>query len=41
MAHNGSNIHCPSMAVAYQSGFGHTAVLADAVARVRARTAHR
>jgi NAD(P)H dehydrogenase (quinone) len=33
MAHNGSNIHRPGMAVAYQSGSGHTAVLADAVAR--------
>ncbi len=33
MAHHGSSIHHPSLAVAYQSGFGHTAVLADAVAR--------
>lgn len=32
MTHNGSDIAAPALAVAYQSGFGHTAVLADAVA---------
>jgi len=32
MSHNGSDVAAPSMAVAYHSGFGHTAVLADAVA---------
>jgi NAD(P)H dehydrogenase (quinone) len=32
MLHNGSHITAPAMAIAYHSGFGHTAVLADAVA---------
>jgi NAD(P)H dehydrogenase (quinone) len=32
MSHNGSDIAAPTVAVAYHSGFGHTAVLADAVA---------
>ncbi len=32
MPHNGSDIAAPALAVAYHSGFGHTAVLADAVA---------
>jgi NAD(P)H dehydrogenase (quinone) len=32
MLHNGSHIAAPTVAVAYHSGFGHTAVLADAVA---------
>lgn len=32
MSHNGSHIAAPSVVVAYHSGFGHTAVLADAVA---------
>lgn len=32
MQHNGSDIAAPAMAIAYHSGFGHTAVLADAVA---------
>jgi NAD(P)H dehydrogenase (quinone) len=32
MRHNGSDIAAPAMAIAYHSGFGHTAVLADAVA---------
>jgi len=32
MSHNGSHIAVPAIAVAYHSGFGHTAVLADAVA---------
>jgi multimeric flavodoxin WrbA len=32
MSHNGSDIAAPALAVAYHSGFGHTAVLADAVA---------
>lgn len=32
MMHNGSDISAPVLAVAYHSGFGHTAVLADAVA---------
>jgi NAD(P)H dehydrogenase (quinone) len=32
MSHNGSHIAAPTLAIAYQSGFGHTAVLADAVA---------
>jgi NAD(P)H dehydrogenase (quinone) len=32
MSHNGSHIAAPTLAVAYHSGFGHTAVLADAVA---------
>jgi NAD(P)H dehydrogenase (quinone) len=32
MLHNGSDIAAPILAIAYQSGFGHTAVLADAVA---------
>ena len=32
MTHNGSHIAAPALAIAYHSGFGHTAVLADAVA---------
>jgi multimeric flavodoxin WrbA len=32
MSHNGSHIAAPAVVVAYHSGFGHTAVLADAVA---------
>jgi multimeric flavodoxin WrbA len=32
MEHNGSHIAAPAVAIAYHSGFGHTAVLADAVA---------
>jgi NAD(P)H dehydrogenase (quinone) len=32
MKHNGSHIAAPALAVAYHSGFGHTAVLAAAVA---------
>ncbi len=32
MSHNGSHIAAPTLAIAYHSGFGHTAVLADAVA---------
>ncbi|WP_102145404.1 flavodoxin family protein [Mycobacterium hubeiense] len=32
MSHNGSHIAAPTVAIAYHSGFGHTAVLADAVA---------
>ena len=32
MLHNGSHIAGPSLVIAYHSGFGHTAVLADAVA---------
>jgi len=32
MSNNGSHIAAPAIAVAYHSGFGHTAVLADAVA---------
>ncbi len=32
MTYNGSHIAAPSVAIAYHSGFGHTAVLADAVA---------
>jgi NAD(P)H dehydrogenase (quinone) len=32
MSHNGSDIAAPVMAIAYHSGFGHTAMLADAVA---------
>jgi NAD(P)H dehydrogenase (quinone) len=32
MTHNGSDIAAPSLAIAYYSGFGHTAALADAVA---------
>jgi NAD(P)H dehydrogenase (quinone) len=32
MQHNGSDIAAPTLAVAYHSKFGHTAVLADAVA---------
>jgi NAD(P)H dehydrogenase (quinone) len=32
MQHNGSDIAAPALAIAYHSGFGHTAVLADAVA---------
>ena len=41
MSHNGSHIAAPAVAIAYHSGFGHTAVLADAVAagaRRRRRT---
>jgi len=32
MQNNGSDISAPALAIAYHSGFGHTAVLADAVA---------
>jgi NAD(P)H dehydrogenase (quinone) len=32
MSHNGSDITASALAIAYHSGFGHTAVLADAVA---------
>ncbi len=32
MSHNGSHIAAPALAIAFHSGFGHTAVLADAVA---------
>jgi NAD(P)H dehydrogenase (quinone) len=32
MQHNGSHIAAPTVVIAYHSGFGHTAVLADAVA---------
>ena len=32
MSNNGSHIAAPTIAIAYQSGFGHTAALADAVA---------
>jgi multimeric flavodoxin WrbA len=32
MTHNGSHIPSPAVAIAYHSGFGHTEVLADAVA---------
>ena len=32
MSYNGSHIAAPALAVAYHSGFGHTAVMADAVA---------
>jgi NAD(P)H dehydrogenase (quinone) len=32
MQHNGSHIAAPTLSIAYHSGFGHTAVLADAVA---------
>ena len=32
MSHNGSHIAAPTLAIAYHSGFGHTAVLADAIA---------
>jgi NAD(P)H dehydrogenase (quinone) len=32
MLHNGSDVAAPAMAIAYHSGFGHTAVLAEAVA---------
>ena len=32
MLHNGSHIAAPTLVIAYHSGFGHTAVLADAVA---------
>ena len=32
MLHNGSHIAAPAVAIAYHSGFGHTAVLAEAVA---------
>src|SRR3981189_2203574 len=34
MLHNGSHIAAPALAIAYHSGFGHTALLADAVAGV-------
>src|SRR3954470_546192 len=32
MSHNGSDVAAASLAIAYHSGFGHTAVLAEAVA---------
>ena len=32
MSYNGSHVAAPTLAIAYHSGFGHTAVLADAVA---------
>jgi multimeric flavodoxin WrbA len=32
MIHNGSHVAAPSVAIAYHSGFGHTATLAEAVA---------
>jgi NAD(P)H dehydrogenase (quinone) len=32
MQYNGSHVAAPAVAIAYHSGFGHTAVLADAVA---------
>jgi multimeric flavodoxin WrbA len=32
MSHNGSDVAAPSLAIAYHSGFGHTATLAGAVA---------
>jgi NAD(P)H dehydrogenase (quinone) len=32
MTHNGSHVAAPAVVIAYHSGFGHTAVLADAVA---------
>ena len=32
MSHNGFDIAAPALVIAYHSGFGHTAVLADAVA---------
>jgi multimeric flavodoxin WrbA len=32
MSHNGSHVAAPSLSIAYHSGFGHTAVLAEAVA---------
>ena len=32
MSHNGSHVAAPAIVIAYHSGFGHTAVLADAVA---------
>jgi len=32
MEHNGFGVAAPALAIAYHSGFGHTAVLADAVA---------
>jgi NAD(P)H dehydrogenase (quinone) len=32
MPHNGFDVAAPTMVIAYHSGFGHTAVLADAVA---------
>jgi NAD(P)H dehydrogenase (quinone) len=32
MEHNGFHVAAPALAIAYHSGFGHTAVLADAVA---------
>lgn len=32
MTHNGSHVSAPAVAIAYHSGFGHTAVFADAVA---------
>lgn len=41
MSHNGFDVAAPSLAIAYHSGFGHTAVLADAVAAgVREAGAH-
>lgn len=33
MSHNGSQVVCPRLAIVDQSGFGHTAVLAHAIAR--------
>jgi NAD(P)H dehydrogenase (quinone) len=32
VSHNGSHIAAPTLVIAYHSGFGHTAVLADAIA---------
>jgi NAD(P)H dehydrogenase (quinone) len=32
MTHNGSHVAAPGVTIAYHSGFGHTAVLADAIA---------
>ncbi|WP_172800310.1 flavodoxin family protein [Mycobacterium sp. IS-1556] len=32
MSHNGSDVAAPAITIAYHSGFGHTATLADAVA---------
>lgn len=41
MSHNGFDVAEPHLAIAYHSGFGHTAVLADAVAEgVREAGAH-
>ena len=41
MSHNGSHIAASAVAIAYQSGFGHTAVLAEAVgAGARDASAH-